>query len=42
VNVQLYAVRIEHDRPSKGGSRVLVFVSGSAAVGDNARASHRA
>ena len=41
VDIQLYPVGIEHDRPPEGGPRVFVFVSGSAAVGDDTGASHR-
>jgi hypothetical protein len=41
VDIQLYPVGVEHHRPSKGGTRVLVFVSGSTAVGDYTGASHR-
>src|SRR3954470_14343487 len=40
MDVQLHAVGIEHDGSTEGGSGILVLVTGSAAVGDNARASH--
>ena len=41
VDIQLDPVGVEHDRAAKGRSRVFVFVSGSAAVGDHTWASHR-
>jgi hypothetical protein len=40
MHIQLDAVGVQHDRPTKGGTRVFVFVSGSATVGDDAGASH--
>jgi hypothetical protein len=40
VHVQLDTIGVEHDRPAKGGTGVLVFVSGGAPVGDDFRASH--
>ena len=36
VDVELDAVGVQHDRPPEGGARVLVFVAGGAAVGDDA------
>ena len=40
VDVELDPVGVQHHRPAEGGTRVLVLVTGSAAVGDDAWASH--
>jgi hypothetical protein len=40
MDVQLDTIGIEHDGSTKGGSGVFVFITGGAAVGNHARASH--
>src|SRR5688572_2664410 len=40
MHVELDAVSVQNDRPAKSRTRVFVFVSGSAAMGDDAGASH--